>query len=128
MIRSCQCQPLSHFNLLGSNPLPLYKYVKIFPELDSFGKSVGMVISCPDPCLMPSRIPRFSGLSNSGLAAKSFELGECDFYQLRMLRPALVYKAGCTCVTLYCSQIGRKRCWSKRPRLLPYEGKTGIWR
>jgi hypothetical protein len=28
-------------------------------------------------------------------------------FQLR-LRPALVYKAGCTCVTLYCSQIGKR--------------------
>jgi hypothetical protein len=34
-----------------------------------------------------------------------FSLGSA--YQLR-LRPALVYKVGCTCVTLYCSQMGKR--------------------
>jgi hypothetical protein len=38
---------------------------------------------------------RFSFVSNWGA------------YLLR-LRPALVYKAGCTCVTLYCSQMGKR--------------------
>jgi hypothetical protein len=57
---------------------------------------------------------RTESLDRGLILACRYSLGSA--YQLR-LRPALVYKVGCTCVTLYCSQMGKRLSQGNMRRL-----------